>query len=267
MTGDSSEDRYRLYVDESGDHVFKRLDEVGHRYLCIVGCWFKNSDYLPFHKALTEFKQRHIPHNPDEPVVLHARDIMNRRSHFWRLRDPIVAERFDDELLGLIAHAQFQLVAVVIDKKTLSEQYHEPAHPYHTAMTFLLQRYCGLLNHLGHRGDVMAESRGRGEDQKLKAAYRAVYEGGDRWHLPDFYQRALTSSKLKVKPKPANISGLQLADVLVNSVRQSILIDKGLVTGPLSPFGAKLAAQIAGKYNRQLYDGRIDGYGKVFFPK
>jgi len=30
------EDRYRLYIDESGDHVFRHLDEESHRYLCLL---------------------------------------------------------------------------------------------------------------------------------------------------------------------------------------------------------------------------------------
>ncbi len=34
----SSEDRYRLYIDESGDHVFRQLEEDRHRYLCLLGC-------------------------------------------------------------------------------------------------------------------------------------------------------------------------------------------------------------------------------------
>ena len=29
------EDRYRLYLDESGDHVFRETEELAHRYLPI----------------------------------------------------------------------------------------------------------------------------------------------------------------------------------------------------------------------------------------
>ena len=41
-----------------------------------------------FHPALEALKQTHFPHNPDEPVVLHRSDIIDRRrSPFWVLRD------------------------------------------------------------------------------------------------------------------------------------------------------------------------------------
>ena len=64
------EDRYRLYLDESGDHVYRETNEIAHRYLCLLGCWFRNPDYLMFHEALEDLKTRHLPHHPDEPVVL-----------------------------------------------------------------------------------------------------------------------------------------------------------------------------------------------------
>jgi len=29
--------RYRLYIDESGDHTYKLLDDPSHRYLALLG--------------------------------------------------------------------------------------------------------------------------------------------------------------------------------------------------------------------------------------
>ena len=40
------EDRFRLYLDESGDHVHRDTVEIAHRYLCLLGCWFRNPEYL-----------------------------------------------------------------------------------------------------------------------------------------------------------------------------------------------------------------------------
>jgi len=70
-------ERHRLHIDESGDHVFRHTDEPGHRYLCLLGCFMRDDAYLSFHRDLGEFKQRHIPHSPDEPVTL--RDQIHRR--------------------------------------------------------------------------------------------------------------------------------------------------------------------------------------------
>ena len=261
------EQRYRLYVDESGDHVFKDLDEPGHRYLCLIGCWLRGDAYRAFHDELERFKQQHVPHNPDEPLILHREDIVNRRKGFWRLRDPNISAAFDRELLGVIAKADFRFTAVVIDKKALRTRYDAPAHPYHLALGFLLQRYCGYLNHVNRCGDVMAESRGGSEDRLLKDSYARVF-GRGLWETKgSFFQEALTSKELKLKPKSKNIAGLQLADLLGHPVRMSILRDAGLVRTLATPFVSSLLDVVESKFNRHLYDGRVEGYGKVLFPK
>ncbi|MCX7012175.1 MAG: hypothetical protein NTW86_06360 [Candidatus Sumerlaeota bacterium] len=239
----SFEDRFRLYLDESGDHVFQHLDLVGHRYLCLLGCWFRNSEYLAFHEALVTFKKAHVPHHPDDPPVLHREDIMNRRGSFKHLQDPETASTFDNALLTLIAGAQFRVVAVVIDKLALREEYGDSAaHPYHLALGFMLQRYCGYLNHISRCGDVMAESRGGTEDRLLADSYERVYSRGV-WMTPaSAFQQALTSRELKIKKKAANIARLQLSDLLGHPVRHAILREEGRLDEPPAPFAARLMA-------------------------
>ena len=262
------EDRYRLYLDESGDHVFNYLEQPSHRYLCLLGCWFSNADYLVFHDRLEAFKKAHVPHHPDDPPVLHREDIINRRGHFTHLQDPAKAQAFDDALLVLLNEAEFRVVGVVIDKLELRQKYGEAAgHPYHLALGFLLQRYCGYLNHINRYGDVLAESRGGHEDQLLMDSYARVHAQGVWMTSPTHFQNALTSKQLKVKKKSTNIAGLQLADLLGHPLRQAILRDEGLLPEGLAPFAARLMPVLERKLNRHLYDGRVAGYGKVLFPK
>lgn len=262
------EDRYRLYLDESGDHVFKKLDEIPHRFLCLLGCWFKNPSYLDFHAKMESFKRDHLLGHPDEPAILHREDILNRRGCFGKLCDRNFQEKFDDELLNLIKEADFRLVAVVIDKKRLQESYGDSAsHPYHLAMGYMLQRYSGYLNHINRVGDVMAESRGGTEDRLLKDSYCRVYQRGVWMDKTEFFQHSLTSRELKVKPKKANIAGLQLADLLGHPVKQAILKDAGIITASPPPFAAQILKMLESKWNQHLYDKRIKGYGQVLFPK
>ncbi len=263
-----AEQRYRLYIDESGDHVFRQLDEEAHRYLCVLGCWFRADHYRGFHQELEAFKQAHVPHNPDEPLILHREDIINRRGSFWRLRDPDASRAFDDDLLQVVSAAQFAVVAVVIDKKRLHESYDAPAHPYHLAIGFMLQRYCGYLNHISRCGDVMAESRGAKENRLLEASYEWCYERGVWGYTPAAaIQQALTTRKLKIEQKSANIAGLQLADILSNPVRRAILVEMREIDEGLSPFAARMIDVAERKFNRQLYTRQVRGYGKVFYPK
>lgn len=261
-------ERFRLYLDESGDHVFRHFEEPGHRYFCLLGCWFRTSDYQLFHRAFEDLKQRHVPHSPDDPVVLHREDIINRKGAFWRLRDAKLRASFDSDLLELISQARFSMVAVVIDKLALQQHYgDDAAHPYHLALGFMLQRYCGYLNHVNRQGDVMGESRGGAEDRLLKDSYSLQYRRG-AWMRPgEFFQRALTSEQLKLKPKSANIAGLQLADILANPVRQLVLAENGRVPAVAGSFSRRLLEIADPKFNRHLYDGRRKGYGTVFYPQ
>ena len=92
LSATSQVPQFRLYLDESGDHVFHdegTLALPSHRYLALTGCWFETTGdaYLGFTDALEQLKRSHLPHSPDEPVVLHREDILNRRGPFWRLRD------------------------------------------------------------------------------------------------------------------------------------------------------------------------------------
>jgi hypothetical protein len=74
----------------------------------------------------------------------------------------------------------------------------------------------------------------------------------------------LTSSELKVKPKVANIAGLQLADVLAHPVKQHCLVERGFIPDPGDNFGKQLVAAIMPKFNRRYDQNRIDGYGRVY---
>lgn len=262
------EDRYRLYLDESGDHVFRALDEPAHRYLCLLGCWFRNPEYARFFDALEGFKFQHLPHHPDEPVVLHREDMINARRAFKGLRDADKREQFDAGLLRVIQEADFRVVAVVIDKLALQKAYGESAaHPYHLGLGFLLQRYAGYPNHINRVGDVMGESRGGVEDRLLAESYTRVH-GRGVWMTPAHaFQSALTSGQLKLKQKSANIAGLQLADLLGHPVKNWVLRHYGLLEAEPPLFGRRLLEAVEGKFNRHLYDGRLDGYGVVLFPR
>ena len=71
--------RYRLYVDESGDHTYNLLDNPGHRYLALMGVWFRQLDhYVAFAENLEQFKREIFGPRPDKPVILHRSDIINR---------------------------------------------------------------------------------------------------------------------------------------------------------------------------------------------
>ncbi len=261
-------ERFRLYIDESGDHVFKCADQIPHRFLCLFGTWFKNPEYLRFHAELEALKHKYLHHHPDEPVILHREDMPRARKAFKTLMYESVRKAWDDELLALIAKTEFTCAAVVIDKLSLLNTFQKAAgHPYHIGLGFLLQRFAGYLNHVNRHGDVMAESRGGEEDRRLKESYARTFKSGCWQFTADAFQRALTSKELKLKPKSANISGLQLSDILGYPAKQWVLRNYGFLENKASPFETELMKiVVAGKFNRRGGDGKIEGYGFVIYP-
>lgn len=257
--------RYRLYIDESGDHTYKLLDDLSHRYLALLGVWFRHDDeYVAFAKHLETFKGDVFGYRPDKPVILHRSDIINRKRSFGVLCQGDVEKKFNSGLLEVISRAKFTMVCVVIDKRSHLNRYASPFHPYHYCMAALLDRFSGWLNYKNAVGDVMAESRGREEDLQLKQAYRRVYESGTLMFNYEHHQRALTSKDIKLKTKIANIAGLQLADVLAYPVKQALLVEKGKIPSPGENFGKLIYEAANEKFNRNVWKGLVEGYGKVW---
>lgn len=254
--------RYRLYIDESGDHAYKLLDDPSHRYLALLGVWFEQRvDYIDYENTMSAFKQSVFGH---AEVHLHRSDIINRKGPFGRLCNPDVQTRFNDGLIEVVRQARFRMTCVVLDKQQHQEKYASPLHPYHYCMTALTERYCGWLHLKNAVGDIMAESRGRAEDNQLMQAYERLYEAGTYYLKPEKFQRVLTTRKLKIKPKSADISGLEMADILAHPVKQFVLAEAGLVQSANEDrFAKRLLEAVKPKFNRNVCTGVVNGYGSV----
>lgn len=256
---------FSLYIDESGDHTYHKVDDVSKRYLGLTGCIIDAEYYRKtFQPLLEKLKQDHFPHSPDDPVILHRKDIINKHGAFWRLREHEKENAFNRDLLDFLKKQSYRIITVVIDKEVHRQRYGVAAfHPYNYCLAAMLERYCGLLRFFGARGDVMGESRGGREDKQLKEAYRRFYGSGTYYWLPEHFQSVLTSKEIKLKRKEANIAGLQLADILAYSLKQEVLAEKRRDITPKG-FNKEICDAIQGKYNRHFNSGRVDGYGKIF---
>jgi hypothetical protein len=243
--------RFRLYVDESGDHTYKNLDDINRRYLGLTGIAIESEYYrLEFQPTLETLKQSHFPHSPDEPIILHREALRNHYGAFGVLEDSERNAAWEKDFADFVRTAQFELFTVVIDKKVHRERYRDSAfHPYHYCLTCLLERYRGYLMSKRAKGDVLAEGRGGTEDLALKKVYREVWEDGTYYISAQEFQKVLTSKELKVKYKQHNISGLQLADLLAHPSKSYILSSRGKIPQPPVSFGTRLAQLFRGKYN------------------
>jgi len=259
---------YRIYIDETGNHDMTHADDPNQRFLALTGVILE-SEYntSAFQPELEAIKRQFFKHDPDTPVIFHRKEIVNRRPPFEPLRDADVETHFNQVLLEGLERWQYKAITVVIDKKAHRDQYSVwRYHPYHYCLAVMLERFILFLHYGNHRGDVMVESRGRVEDEKLEDSFRRLYQNGTD-HVPaERWQERLTSAELKVKPKTANIAGLQLADLIAHPSRREILLDYKLIADNRDTFGNKICAILREDKYLRSRSGQIPGYGKKLLP-
>ncbi|MEN6640841.1 MAG: DUF3800 domain-containing protein [Armatimonadia bacterium] len=259
--------KYRMYVDEVGHASHKSCRDELYRYLSLTGVilelGYVKDVVVP---ALEGMKARFFDTHPDDPVILHRQDIVRKNPPFQCLHDPETCLEFDRELLQLLNDWEYQVVTVIIDKQEQLERYRVWRHdPYHYAMQVLLERYVTWLELHGFTGDVLAESRGGREDQRLKASFEGVWTAGTEYVRHEQFRVALSSKQLKVKPKANNIAGLQLADLIAYPSRKGLLQARNNL--PAAPdFGAQVLEILhRSKYLRNRAQ-KIEGWGTKWLP-
>jgi hypothetical protein len=258
--------KYRMYVDEVGNPGLGPSTVDKNRYLSLTGV-ILSLDYVreTLHPRFEDLKRRYFGEHPDDPITLHRKELVNQRPPFQALQDRAAREAFNAELMALIEGLTYTVVTAVIDKREYLDKYKVWLYdPYHYCLMVVVERYVLWLHGLGERGDVMAESRGGGEDRRLKDEFERIYQTSAAVGNNRFAER-LTSRQLKVKPKSANIAGLQLADMIAHP---SFVATKARHEGqPLADnFGGRIAAVLEATKYRRRWDGQIDGYGRKWLP-
>lgn len=255
---------HRLYLDESGDHLYHDLENISCRYLTILGCIFeRENDYTEMAKTMQSLKEQFWPdQDPDKPIILHREDIRRKNAPFHILKSHDILKSFNDTVINLLSSARYTIINVTIDKKSHQERYKYPEHPYHYCLQVMLERYVFWLAEHSAEGDVMGESRGK-EDLALKKEYRAIWQDGTMQKPdPALFQKRLTTKEIKIKPKSNNIPGLQIADLLAYPLKEKILHEKGIRSNFSGTFNETVYKAVAGKI-RKSTSGRTAGFGEI----
>lgn len=258
--------KYRMYIDESGNSDIGISAGENNRFLCLTGVIF-NLDYVNnfFANDLESFKEKFFGKNADNPVILHRKDIMNYRGKFSVLKDSNVRNRYNQELFAKLSEWDYTIISVLLDKKEIVQIYKQFAkHPYHFCLEVLIEKYCIFLQDKNAVGDVMIESRDKEDDRALASVYRQMYANGTMYKDGETIREYLTSKEIKIKPKSANIAGLQIADMLVTNIRNRILDKYKLHNSDPNSFGVKLVNHITPKIFK--HNSKFWGYGLKKLP-
>lgn len=259
--------KYRIYIDEVGNNDLESSDNPNHRYLSLTGLIFE-LNYVKdvVTPALEKLKQKYFPYHPDEPVILHRKELVNKKFPFDSLKNKTIEENFNSEFIQLLKDLDYLVVSVLIDKKEHKLKYQTWKYdPYHYCMEILIERFFFFLESVDSVGDVMVESRGGKEDMRLKKSYSKIFQNGTQFIESERLQKRLTSKELKVKPKMLNIACLQLTDLIAHPSRRFMFRKYDINEGKEFVFGDQIISVIEGKYYRGKF-GVIEGYGIKLLP-
>lgn len=259
--------KYRLYIDETGNSDISSSDNPNHRFLTLTGVsielGYVESVIFPELEAL---KNAYFKSHPDDPVVLHRKEMVNQKHPFELLGDEQVRNRFNKNLLELLECWQYTVITVLIDKLEHKQKYSSwQFDPYHYGLMIMIERYVLFLEENEAIGDVMAESRGGKDDRRLKDSFERLIQRGTEYIDSQRFLKSLTSKQLKVKSKLNNIAGLQLADIIAHPSRRDILIEEKLMEDNRTDvFGDEIVKILQKKYYQK--NSKIIGYGKKKLP-
>lgn len=258
--------KYRIYIDEVGNNDIGSSINLNHRFLCLTGVVFDlNYVKTTLTPDLEELKNKYFNNHPDDPIILHRKELVNKKFPFKPLLNKEIEERFNKDFLNLLDKWQFKTITVLIDKLEHQNRYATWRYdPYHYCMAILFERFHLRLKEIGITGDMMFESRGGKEDMRLKESYRNLFLKGTDWIKAEEIDETITSKELKVKPKSANIAGLQIADLLAYPLYRYTLRFYNLKTDERNTFNERILEVIKPKIFKN--GNRMEGYGLKLLP-
>lgn len=261
---------YRMFIDDTGDVKPEATNHPQRRFGGIVGIIF-DLDYLRnrFEPSFERLRCEHFPRRGDaSPPILHLRKMKqaNLKGPFACLANEASRARWEAACYRMYEIATYHVISVCVDKVAFYAQ-----HPNWTGSFYELlvgnaiERYFYFLRGRG-TGDVVTEATNCDLDDELKKLYRKFYESGTD-HIPAHRLRpVLTSKEIKIKPKSANVAGLQMADLLASTCFSHC--KRIYAGGPaFDPFAMRVAELLEHrKFYRDERTGDPHGFGRVWRP-
>jgi len=194
-----TDDVLMAFLDECGDYSMQPFDPGFPLLLLAVVLCRRDGYQAGVLAGLNNLKLRFWSH---EGVFMHSREIRKQTGAFSFLHEPEQRQAFYSAVSEYVRNAPFDLVVACYHKRQPAAST-VPEHPY----AFALGRLLDVVTRQAHarairRVHLIAEARGKREDRQLSEWVCAYQVGQDGLDI-----------LLEVRPKSANIAGLQLADL------------------------------------------------------
>jgi len=220
----------------------------------LCGCIIERRSLEHIGRRVNRLKQRYFG---TTQVILHSRDIRKCEGSFQVLFDLHVKEQFYKDLNQIMDESEYCLLGSGIHKEKLIRKYGKGARdPYSLSLSFIIERLIFYLDILPEKSEVkiLAERRGRKEDQMLLSYFNSIMDRGTYYLRPDRLRETIKG--LHFHSKHDNIIGLQIADLCAYPMARHLLYPKE----PYIPFTIiekKIYHDTMGKYM---------GWGLKVFP-
>ncbi len=245
----SNEEKSYLFIDESGDHS---LDVIDPQYPMFVlgGVLISAADYDLID---TRWKQMKEDVFGSDSTIVHTADMTRNRKGFERMKESVFRQRAYSALNNAMSELPHQVICCAIKKELHLNRYGiEAIDPYHLSLNILVER---AFFAIGKKGTlhIIAESRKPDWDRILETVFLEIKVKGT--HYISATKLNSIEIELHIRDKNANITGLQMADLVVSPVGRFVL-------------GKKMHEdwEII-KRNFYRYRGSYEGAGLVVLPK
>lgn len=176
-----AKEKYYLYIDDSGwrypdqDQSFRN---DGMDYFALGGILTRGSDR---DKIISMHSDFCASWNISYP--LHSSEIRGRRNNFGWLKDDIVNERFNADLMDFMCELPVTGFAAVVDRKGYNNRYKEkyagkPWWMCKTAFCILIERVSKHVMKLDRRFKIICEQCGKKEDRAIVQYFRELRKEG-----------------------------------------------------------------------------------------
>ncbi|WP_339098346.1 DUF3800 domain-containing protein (plasmid) [Deinococcus sp. VB142] len=234
---------FTLYLDETGDHDLRKINPQ-FPIFGLGGIIIEDTALPRVTQALCDVKKEIFN---DENIVLHSIDLRKKRRGFECLFDVNRMAKFYELFNEFILNAEMHIISVFINKPAHLKKYHQPYDPYEWGISLIMERFASFL--LSHQatGKIIAEARGKKEDDEIRAAFLRTIYAGTRYMKAKTFQ-GLIDSELIFEPKKQNGTGLQIADMMLYPIARAILNDD-----PSNPAFHIVAQKMYGTYGCNVF--------------
>lgn len=170
-----------LYVDDSGwryPDQDQSIRDDGMDYFALGGVLVRDSDRDKISSMHADFCDSWNITYP-----LHSSEIRGRRNNFGWLKDDIVNERFNAELMDFLCELPVIGFAAVVDRQGYNRRYKEkyqgaPWWMCKTAFCILVERVSKYMRAQDHRFKIICEQCGKKEDRAITAYFKDLRKLG-----------------------------------------------------------------------------------------